>query len=81
MTKNEGSGKLRVVELLVIGGDGIARGATVRVITNRKPIRISRPVHMKALSTRVSKRRGVNTDTAFVIGTQKFLQECFLPEM
>ena len=63
MTKNEGSGKLRVVELLVIGADGIARGATVRVITNQKPILFSRPVHMKALSTRVSKRMGANTDT------------------
>lgn len=61
--ENEGSGKLCVVELLVIGADGIARGATVRVITNQKPILLSRPVHMKALSTRVSKRMGANTDT------------------
>ena len=33
--KKRGEWKISVVELLVIGTDGIVKGATVRVITNR----------------------------------------------
>ena len=33
-----------VVERLVTGRDNVVRGATVRVVTKGKPIRLSRPV-------------------------------------
>ena len=42
--KKRGEWKMGVVEGLVIGRDGIVRGATVRVITKGKPVRLSRPV-------------------------------------
>ena len=42
--KKQGEWKMGVVEGLVIGRDGIVRGATVRVITKGKPVRLSRPV-------------------------------------
>ena len=42
--KKRGECKMGVVESLVIGRDGIVRGATVRVITKGKPVHLSRPV-------------------------------------
>ena len=35
---------MEVVERLVTGKDNVVRGATVRVVTKGKPIRLSRPV-------------------------------------
>ena len=45
--KKRGEWKMGVVEGLVIGRDGIVRGATVRVITKGKPVLLSRPVHLE----------------------------------
>ena len=42
--KKRGEWKMGVIESLVIGKDGIVRGATVRVITKGKPVHLSRPV-------------------------------------
>ena len=42
--RKRGEWKMGVVERLVIGRDNVVRGATVRVVTKGKPIRLSRPV-------------------------------------
>ena len=42
--RKRGEWKMGVVESLVTGRDGIVRGATVRVVTKGKPVRLSRPV-------------------------------------
>ena len=42
--KTPGERKMGVVEGLVIGRDGMVRGATVRVVTKGKPVHLSRPV-------------------------------------
>ena len=42
--RKRGEWKMGVVERLVTGRDNVVRGATVRVVTKGKPIRLSRPV-------------------------------------
>ena len=42
--RKRGEWKMGVVERLVTGRDDVVRGATVRVVTKGKPIRLSRPV-------------------------------------
>ena len=42
--KKPGEWKMGAVEGLVMGRDGIVRGATVRVVTKGKAVRLSRPV-------------------------------------
>ena len=58
-----GEWKMEVVERLVTGPrDNVVRGATVRVITKGKPIRLFQ-TSSKPLSVGVSERRGGNTNT------------------
>ena len=42
--RKRGEWKMGVVESLVTGRDNVVRGATVRVVTKGKSIRLSRPV-------------------------------------
>ena len=71
--KKRGEWKMGLVEGLVIGRDGIVRGATVRVITKGKPVRLSRPVQKlyplefrsegEGTPTRCDRKRNTETPT------------------
>ena len=49
--RKRGEWKMGVVERLVTGRDNVVRGATVRVVTKGKPIRLSRPVQLQFSSS------------------------------
>ena len=69
------------MEGLVTGRDGIIRGAKLIVITNWKPVHISRPVHKLYLLEVGSEGEGLRTTGVFVIEVWENPQGISLVEM